>query len=129
MPTRRQRRVSELVHRELSSLLMFQARDPRLAEVTITAVEVTPDLLLARAHFTVLGGDAEEEEAQQALARASGFLRSELARRVRLRFVPELSFSLDKSAKYARRIDELLEQIDLDEGSEDEGAGAERDDL
>ena len=61
MPTRRQRRVSELVHRELSMLLMFQARDPRLADVTITAVEVTPDLLQARIHYTVLG-DAENLE-------------------------------------------------------------------
>ena len=122
MPTRRQRRVSELVHRELSVLLMFQARDPRLANVTITGVQVTPDLLQARIHFSVLGGEDEEQEALKALGHASGFLRTELARRVRLRFVPELAFELDESAKYGRRIDELLDQLGAADSAETEGA-------
>jgi ribosome-binding factor A len=110
MPTRRQRRVSELIHRELSMLLMLEARDPRLAGVTITGVEVTPDLLLARVHFTVLGDKDAQQEALVGFEHAGGFLRTELAGRVRLRFVPELDFQLDKSAEYGRRIDELLEQ-------------------
>jgi ribosome-binding factor A len=110
MPTRRQRRVSELIHRELSMLLMLEARDPRLAGVTITSVDVTPDLLLARVHFTVLGDKDAQKEALVGFEHAGGFLRKELAGRVRLRFVPELDFKLDKSADYGRRIDELLEQ-------------------
>ena len=110
MPTRRQRRVSELIHRELSLLLLRQVRDPRLNGVTITSVEVTPDLLLARVHFTVLGEPEGEEEALAGFQHAGGFLRSELAARIQLRSVPELEFRVDKSRAYARRIDELLEQ-------------------
>lgn len=111
MSTRRQRRVAELIHRELSRLLMFETQDPRVVNVTITEVDVTPDLMLARVYFSVLGGADEESEALSGLNRASGFLRTRLAEGVRLRFVPELSFKLDKSAAYGRRIDELLDQI------------------
>jgi len=119
MPTRRQRRVSELIHRELSKLLMLEARDPRLAGVTITGVTVTPDLLLARIHFAVLGDQMAKKEALVGLERASGFLRSELAGRLRLRAVPELVFMEDRSAEYGRRIDELLEQLREDSISDD----------
>jgi ribosome-binding factor A len=114
--SRRQRRVSELIHRELSVLLMFEAQDPRLTGVTIVGVNVTPDLLLARVHFTVLGDAEKVKEALAGLEHAGGFLRTQLAARVRLRFVPELVFLADKSAAYARRIDELLEQVKAGDG-------------
>lgn len=119
MPTRRQRRVSELVHRELSLLLMREVRDPRLADVTITQVRMTPDLLLARVYFSVLGDSRAEEEARAGLDHAGGFLRTQLASRVRLRFAPELIFELDRSAAYGRRIDELLDQIAESSSAED----------
>ena len=112
MPSRRQRRVSEQIHRELSLLLMLDARDPRLADVTITSVDITPDLLLARVYFTVMAeGDERVAEAQAGLERATGFLRSQLAARLQLRLVPHLAFELDKSAAYGRRIDELLGEL------------------
>lgn len=117
MPTRRQRRVAELIHRELSLLLMREVRDPRLANVTITEVRVTPDLLIARVHFTVLGGSDQQQEALVALERANGFLRTQLAGQVRLRFAPELIFELDTSAEYGRHIDELLDQVAESSGS------------
>ncbi len=118
MSTRRQRRVSELIHRELGLLLLRQVRDPRLSGVTITSVEVTPDLLLARVRFSVLGEPEEEEEAMAAFQHAGGFLRTQLAARVQLRSAPELVFSVDKSTAYARRIDELLEQVRQSNGLE-----------
>ena len=119
MATRRQRRVAELVHRELSLLLMHQARDPRLAGVTITEVRVTPDLMVARVYFTVLGDAGQDKEALAALERANGFLRPQLAGQVRLRSVPELIFELDTSAAYGRRIDDLLAQIAESDSPED----------
>lgn len=92
-------------------LLLLEARDPRLAEVTITAAEVTPDLLQARVFYTVLG-DAEQKAAAQAgLDRAAGFLRTQLAARIQLRKMPELIFEYDKSIAYGQRIDELLDQL------------------
>ncbi len=111
MPSRRQRRVAELIHRELSLLLMLDAGDPRLADVTITAVDITPDLQLARVFFTVLGDDDRLSEAQAGLQRATGYLRTQLAARVQLRLIPHLVFELDKSAAYGRRIDELLDEL------------------
>jgi ribosome-binding factor A len=123
MTTRRQRRVAELIHRELSWLLMRDVRDPRLADLTITEVRVTPDLLLARIFFSVLGSSEQQKEAQAGLESASGFLRSQLAGRVRLRSVPELIFELDTSVAYGQRIDDLLDQIS-ESGRPDDEPGA-----
>ena len=119
MATRRQRRVSELIHREMSLLLMREVRDPRLSDITITEVRVTPDLLIARIYYTVLGDAEQETEAAAALDSAVGYLRTQLAGRVRLRLVPDLVFQLDQSAVYGRRIDELLDQIANSNGAED----------
>jgi ribosome-binding factor A len=111
MPTRRQRRVAELIHRELSLLLLLGVKDPRLASVTITDVEVTKDLLLARVYFTVFETKDSGKEALAGLEHAKGFLRTQLAERVELRFVPDLIFTWDKSAEYGQRIDALLDQL------------------
>ncbi len=119
MATRRQRRVAELVHRELSLLLLHDVKDPRLAEVTITDVEVTKDLLLARVYFTTLDAEENGKEVLAGLEHAKGFLRTQLADRVELRFVPELVFNEDKSAQYGRHIDELLDQLEISEPSEE----------
>jgi ribosome-binding factor A len=120
MPTRRQRRVAELIHRELSLILMREVRDPRLADVTVTEVQVTPDLLLARVYFTVLGDDEEQKEALAGLKKANGFLRTQLGGRIQQRFVPELVFEVDRSAEYGRRIDRLLDEIAASDGPGDE---------
>jgi ribosome-binding factor A len=119
MATRRQRKVAELIHRELSLLLMREVRDPRLADITITEVRVTPDLMLARIYFTVLGDAGQDREALAALEHARGFLRTQLAGQVRLRSMPELVFELDTSAAYGRRIDELLAQVAESDGPDD----------
>lgn len=119
MASRRQRRVAQQIHRELGQLLMREARDPRLSAVTITEVRVTPDLLLARIYFSVLGDVEAKKEAQAGLERAGGFLRTQLAERLRLRFVPDLSFLLDESADYGQRIDELLDQIAAEQSPQD----------
>jgi len=119
MATRRQRRVAEQIHRELSLLLMHDVHDPRLADITITEVDITRDLLIAHVYFTVLGGADEEKQALAGLAHAGGFLRTQLAGRVQLRFAPELTFKLDKSAEHGRHIDDLLAQIATSGHSED----------
>jgi ribosome-binding factor A len=119
MPTRRQRRVSELVRRELSLLLLHQVRDPRLSSVTITGVDVTQDLLLARIYFRTIGTD-QMAEAAAGLEHASGYLRSQLAARIQLRYAPELVFVPDLSAEYGQRIDALLDQLEEGGQSQDE---------
>jgi len=119
MATRRQRRVAEQIHRDLSLLLMREVRDPRLEGVTITEVRVTPDLLIARIFFTVLGEEEDRQEALAGLGSAAGFLRTQLAQGLRLRTVPELIFELDRSAEYGQRIEDLLSQIASENPPED----------
>lgn len=124
MPSRRQRQVSELIHRELSQLLLFEAKDPRVSGITITGVEVTPDLQLARVHFSVMGDEEDAQEALAGLMHAKGYLRTQLAGRVELRFAPDLSFEIDHTAAYAQRIEELLAQIAQSEHQSDESESA-----
>jgi ribosome-binding factor A len=120
MATRRQRRVAELIHRELSLLLMLETRDPRLAGVTITDVDITPDLMLARIYFAAPGNSGEEQAMLAGFESAKGFLRTQLASRVQLRFMPDLLFYVDRSAEYGQHIDELLDQITHEGHHDDE---------
>ncbi len=111
MKTTYQYKVADLIQRVLSTVLQRESRDPRLSGVTITDVEVSQDLMHANVYYTHIGDLEETEEVQQALEKAAGYLRSELAQRTRLRRVPELRFKFDDTLIRARRIDELLEQI------------------
>jgi len=111
IPTIRQRRVAELVREELAEIIEFEVEDPRLRGITVTDVEMTGDLRLAKVYFTIMGGEEEYEEAFLALGKARGFLRTTLAERVRLRYVPALEFYRDDLLEQARRIDELLEKL------------------
>ena len=111
MPNRRQRRVAELLHEELSALLQHQTRDPRLGFVTITGVDVMPDLREARVYFTILGDEAEVKETLAGLTSASGYFRRQLAQALSLRHAPELTFKLDTSLQYGMRIDNLLDSL------------------
>jgi ribosome-binding factor A len=110
MASRRTQRVSEQLHQELSSLLL-RAKDLRLNLVTLTGVDVSPDLQLCRVHFITAEGRLSTDDALAALARAVPFLRRELAQRLRLRVVPALTFSLDKSIEQGRRIEALLASL------------------
>jgi ribosome-binding factor A len=111
MGQKRQRQVAELIHEELSRILRFESKDPRLAGVTITSVEVTPDYRQARIYFTVFGDKAESRAAMTALTSASSFLRRRLAESLTLRLAPDLTFKLDTSLEYGLRIDSLLDTL------------------
>ncbi len=109
--SRRSQRVADLVRAEISSLLLIEAHDPDIKAVTITDVEMPPDLRSARVFFTTRGDAAALARAGTGLARAAGFLRGEVGRRCRLRYAPELFFEPDRSYDRAARIDELLSQV------------------
>jgi ribosome-binding factor A len=111
MGTRRQEQVAERIHQELSSLLLTESKDPRVANVNVTEVMVTSDLKLAKIYVTVLGEAEEGKQALEGLEHASNYLRREVSRRVQLRLAPEFMFLLDESWKRGARIDELLQQI------------------
>jgi len=116
--TRRSQRVADLVRAEISLLLLTEAHDPELKSVTITEVEMPPDLRSARVFFSRLGDEAALSRAAEGLARASGYLRREVGRRCGLRYAPELHFVPDRSYERGARIEEILSEV-LPEGEEE----------
>jgi|SRR5688572_2086392 len=106
----RSRRIAEQIQRELSDIIRLELKDPRVGMVTITDVEVSQDHAHAKVFFTRLGDDELEIEATScALEHAAGFLRSQLARRVRLRTVPQLQFKYDASVERGVRLSQLID--------------------
>ena len=96
--THRIERVNNLIRQEISELLQRQVKDPRLGSfIAILEVSTSPDLKYAKIFVSRIGSEAEKKEILSALAAASGFFRNELARRLRLRRIPELSFQWDDS--------------------------------
>ncbi len=103
-------RVAGLLRRELATLIWREIKDPRLGPVSVTDVEVAPDLRLARV-YVASSEPGSMPESLKVLARASGYLRGLLGKRLRLRTVPELKFYHDDSIERGARIDELLRQL------------------
>jgi len=106
----RLRRIEDQIQRELSEILRTELKDPRVGMITVTGVEVSPDLGHARVYFTTLAQSGERARAEKGLARASGFLRSALARRLALRIVPELRFQYDASIESGVRLSQLIDE-------------------
>jgi ribosome-binding factor A len=109
--SRRQQRVAELIREEIADILARKVGDERVRPVSITAVEVSPDLALARVFASVLGDEEARNQALEALRHATPFIRHELAPRLQLRQVPELLFQFDPSVQRGARVDELLRRI------------------
>lgn len=110
-------RVADQIRMEVADILMRKIKDPRVRSVTVTDVELTNDLRLARVFVTALGTDAEKREIFAGLAKATGFVRSEVGRRVTLRYLPEIVFLEDVSGPRGDRVLQLLEELhDKDEG-------------
>lgn len=105
----RQQRVATAIRKMIAELMLYRMRDPRLSGATITEVEVTRDLGLARVYVSVLGEAEELQQAVEALTAATGFVRHAIGPELQLRTVPELVFRPDDSAARAQRVTELLE--------------------
>jgi ribosome-binding factor A len=105
-------RVADYLREELAQLIQFQMRDPRVAMVSITDVEVSKDLGHARVYFTALGRDDAEQarDVTEALNKAAGFLRSQLSKGSTLRTVPALQFRFDASVGRGRYMEDLIER-------------------
>jgi ribosome-binding factor A len=104
----RPQRLGDLIQQELAELVRRELRDPRVGMVTITGVDVAPDLSHARVFFTTLRKESLGE-AQQGLDRAAGFLRSQLAKRIKLYTMPQLRFQYDESVERGDRLSRLIE--------------------
>ena len=116
--TRRIERVNNLFRHEISELLQRQVKDPRLGNfVAVTEVSTSSDLRYARIFVSHMGSDEERRETLSALATASGFFRRELAKRLRIRHIPELSFQWDDSIERGSHLLELIDQVTSDSAS------------
>ncbi|MGH2537662.1 MAG: 30S ribosome-binding factor RbfA [Candidatus Promineifilaceae bacterium] len=113
MNTIRQQRTADQIRLILSQLLLRELRDPRLSELTVTDVTVDRELQVADIYVQALGDDSRQADVTAALQGASGYLRRELAGRLRLRTVPQLRFHWDPSLAQAERISRLLDSLDI----------------
>ena len=106
----RPQKLGDLIQRELSELLQRELRDPRVGMITITGVDVSPDFSHAKVFFTVLEKQ-RLDDAREGLRRAAGFLRSQLARRIKLYTTPELRFEYDESVERGDRLSRLIDSV------------------
>jgi ribosome-binding factor A len=116
---KRSARVSDQMKEEIADILMRKIRDPRIGFVTVTDVVVSDDLRNAKVFVSVLG--AERDATMAGLERAAPFIRTELGKRMRMKFVPELLFRYDESAERGAHVMELLHDIEEQERGEKKG--------
>jgi ribosome-binding factor A len=121
-PTRK-KRIDDLMREVLSEILLTRASDPRLSLVTVTSVQISPELDVAKVFVSVMGDAAKRDEAMAALKRAAPFLRTELAKEVTIRRTPELRFLLDQSVERGFHMDSVLKGL-ADERAQREGPSA-----
>jgi ribosome-binding factor A len=107
---RRPARLGEAIREEVAQMVGYELKDPRLGLVTVTRVEVTPDLGHARVHVGISGTEAERKKSLDALRKAAGFVRRELAQRLAIRQVPEVDFRFDKGLEATERVARLLDE-------------------
>jgi ribosome-binding factor A len=106
----RPERVGETLRHEVSNIVQFELKDPRLGFITITKVTVTPDLRFARIAFSVLEDD-KRQLALKCLTNAKGFIRKLIGERVKLQFVPEIAFEIDRSYEHTKHIHDVLDKL------------------
>jgi ribosome-binding factor A len=104
-------RVADQIRSEIAQLLAREVHDPGIGFVTLTRVQISPDLQQARVFYTALGDDKARKTSGQALERAAPFLRRQIGKRLRLRRVPELRFTYDESIARQDRIEQILNDI------------------
>src|SRR5699024_6746459 len=104
-------KVSGIIQRELSQILQMEVRDPKIGFCTITAVDLTNDLSIAKIYVTFLGKDFDTRKGMQALERSKGFIRSLLSKHLTIRKVPELHFVNDTSLQYGNKIEKIIDDL------------------
>jgi len=121
MEGKRSEKVADLIQKEISQMLVKSIKDPRIGFVTITKVVVSEDCRFAKIYFSVAGNLAERESSQKGLESATGYIRKELGRRIRLRYTPEIMFQFDPSIEYAIHMEKLIQSIHQEKGPDGDG--------
>jgi ribosome-binding factor A len=111
MSQRRVQKVAEAVREVVSMAILAEIKDPRVRDVTVTFVEVSPDLRNAKVHVSVMGDDTHQNLTLRGLQSAAGFLQSKLARELELRYTPKIVFLLDQGVKRSIEIAKILREV------------------
>ena len=111
MSTRRLLKAAEAVRGVVSMAILTEVRDPRVKDVTVTGVEMAPDMRSAVVHVSIMGGPAKEKLAIQGLTRSAGFLQSRIADRIETRYTPRLRFEVDAGVKHSLEIARVLGEV------------------
>ncbi len=117
---KRSEKVAEAIHEMVSELLVKGLKDPRIGFVTITGVKATDDLRNATIYFSVIGSDEEKKATEAGLNSARGYIRKEIGRNLRMRYIPDIAFRYDESIEYGSRIESLLKDIEIKEEGNDQ---------
>ena len=104
-------KVAGIIQKEVSEIIQFELKDPKIGFITITDVTVTNDLSIAKIYVSFLGQKAREEAGMKALERSKGFIRTNLAKRMTSRKVPELQFKIDDSLERGNKIEKILYEM------------------
>lgn len=111
----RVRKMQEFIKQEVSSMLLREVKDPRLGFVTVTGVHLTGDLREATVYVSLFGSEKEKKESMTALEMATGFIRRELGKRLKIYYTPQISFEQDTALDYGMHIEGLIKQIHKDD--------------
>ena len=120
----RVRKMQEFIKQEIGQMLLSDLKDTRLGFVTVTEVAVTGDLREATVYVSLFGSDEEKEKSLAALKNATGFIRTELGKRLQVRYTPEITFAVDRSIDYGDHIERVLKSIKDKEESQSRREGA-----
>ena len=111
MTSRRLLKAAEAIREVVASAILTEIRDPRIRDVTVVGVEVSPDMREAKVHVSVMGDESQQQLSVRGLQNSAGFLQAKIARRIDTRYTPRLTFVLDKGLKNAAAVGEILARI------------------
>lgn len=111
LPYKRSQRVSDLLRKEIADIVIYRLKDPRVGFITVTGVDVTDDIKIARVYVSIFK-EEERKSTLEILNSAKNFIRSELSKRLRMKFIPNIEFRLDTSIEYGDKIEKLLKEIE-----------------
>ena len=109
--SKKNEKIAELIKRNISEIIQFDLKDPKIGFITITDAQVTNDLSYAKVYVSFLGQNARKEAGMKALERSKGYIRSELSKKLRTRKVPELQFVLDDALDKGNKIEKIIANI------------------
>ena len=111
MTSRRVLKAAEAIREVVSTSILLELQDPRVRDVTVTYVEVSPDMRQAKVHVSIMGDDAKQQLSLHGLKSAAGYLQSRIAQRIDTRYTPRLQFVLDQGVKHSIEVSRILSEL------------------